>query len=225
MELIKRVQFTKEQLIEAALEDIAAISDALQCYMPCAANKSLQKSLVLKEIALASLNAKPIGAFHIADQQVGATTDYIKDGEWPICNGVIEVYAAPPAPVVPKTLPCSVELKPGLIIGKGCKTETLLTALKRRADYYAELEALTPEQRAEHDAGIAEFIESFGNSGQLNSPVITEGWVMVPKEPTRQMMAQGHFAMKGTDRGKFRRIYQAMITAAPALNKGGINAE
>ncbi|EAY2062661.1 hypothetical protein HQS73_000497 [Salmonella enterica] len=104
MELIKRVQFTKEQLIEAALEDIAAISDALQCYMPCAANKSLQKSLVLKEIALASLNAKPIGAFHIADQQVGATTDYIKDGEWPICNGVIEVYAAPPAPVVPEGL-------------------------------------------------------------------------------------------------------------------------
>lgn len=67
MELIKRVQFTKEQLIEAAQEDIAAISDALQCYMPCAASKSLQKSLVLKEIALASLNAKPIGAFHILD--------------------------------------------------------------------------------------------------------------------------------------------------------------
>lgn len=58
-----------------------------------------------------------------------------------------------------------------------------------------------------------------------NSPVTPDDWVMVPKEPTRQMMAQGHFAMKGTDRGKFRRIYQAMITAAPALNKGGINAE
>lgn len=97
MELIKSVQFTKGQLIEAAQEDIAAISDALQCYMPCAANKSLQKSLILKKIALASLNAKPIGAFHIADQQVEATTDYIKDGEWPICNGVIEVYAAPSA--------------------------------------------------------------------------------------------------------------------------------
>lgn len=58
MELIKSVQFTKGQLIEAAQEDIAAISDALQCYMPCAANKSLQKSLILKKIALASLNAK-----------------------------------------------------------------------------------------------------------------------------------------------------------------------
>ncbi|EDQ4409303.1 hypothetical protein C9H29_000613 [Salmonella enterica subsp. enterica serovar Thompson] len=107
----------------------------------------------LARIALASLEAEPIGAFHIEDQQVSGTTDYIKDGEWPIDNGVIEVYAVPPAPVVP------------------------------------------------------------------------DDWVMVPKEPTRQMMAQGHFAMKGTDRGKFRRIYQAMITAAPDLNKGGINAE
>ncbi|EAB7564279.1 hypothetical protein BXE05_08520 [Salmonella enterica subsp. enterica] len=57
--------------------------------------------LKLARIALASLEAEPIGAFHIADQQVGGTSDYIKDGEWPIDNGVIEVYAAPPAPVVP----------------------------------------------------------------------------------------------------------------------------
>ncbi|EHF0526079.1 protein Eaa [Salmonella enterica] len=55
----------------------------------------------LARIALASLEAEPIGAFHIADQQVDGTSDYIKDGEWPIDNGVIEVYAVPPAPVVP----------------------------------------------------------------------------------------------------------------------------
>ncbi|EOD0167994.1 hypothetical protein ACA852_000114 [Salmonella enterica] len=58
-----------------------------------------------------------------------------------------------------------------------------------------------------------------------NASIIPDGYALVPVEPTRQMMAQGNFAMKGTDRGKFRRIYQAMITAAPALNKGGINAE
>lgn len=57
-------------------------------------------------------------------------------------------------------------------------------------------------------------------SKEQPAPVVPDDWVMVPKEPTRQMMAQGHFAMKGTDRGKFRRIYQAMITAASALNKG-----
>lgn len=57
------------------------------------------------EIALASLEAEPVGAFHIAEQQVDGTSDYLKDGEWPIDNGIIEVYAAPPVPVVPAALP------------------------------------------------------------------------------------------------------------------------
>lgn len=59
----------------------------------------------LAQIALASLEAEPIGAFHIAEQQVDGTSDYIKDGEWPIDNGIIEVYAAPPVPVVPEEKP------------------------------------------------------------------------------------------------------------------------
>ncbi|ENT4659208.1 hypothetical protein ACP4O4_000735 [Escherichia coli] len=59
----------------------------------------------LARIALASLEAKPIGAFHIAEQQVDGTSDYLKDGEWPIDNGTIEVYAAPPVPVVPEEKP------------------------------------------------------------------------------------------------------------------------
>lgn len=118
-----------------------------------------------------------------------------------------------PAPIVPETLPCSVELKPGLIIGKGCKTETLLTALKRRADYYAELEALTPEQRAEHDAGIAEFIKSFGNSEQLNSPVTPDDWVMVPKEPT-QAMINAWLSEVANWRGHVAG-YKAMLAAVP----------
>lgn len=59
----------------------------------------------LARIALASLEAEPVGAFHIAEQQVDGTSDYLKDGEWPIDNGIIEVYAAPPVPVVPAALP------------------------------------------------------------------------------------------------------------------------
>ena len=47
---------------------------------------------------LAVREAQPIGSFHIRDQQVEATTDYVKDGEWPIDNGEILVYSAPPAP-------------------------------------------------------------------------------------------------------------------------------
>ncbi|MGE5989848.1 hypothetical protein ACQJ21_27250 [Klebsiella michiganensis] len=68
-----------------------------------------------------------------------------------------KLYRHAQQPVVPATLPCSVELKPGLIIGKGCKTETLLTALRRRADYNADIDAMTPEERAEHDASMKAF--------------------------------------------------------------------
>lgn len=84
-------EFTKEQLIEWARERKSQAED-----FPGVENA--EKDLFLAEIALASLTAKPIGAFHIANQQVDGTTDYIKDGEWPIDNGVIEVYDALPAP-------------------------------------------------------------------------------------------------------------------------------
>lgn len=57
----------------------------------------------------------------------------------------------------PETLPCPVLLEPGLRFGKGVTTRTMLGALQRRAEYYAELNAMTPEQRTEHDARIEEF--------------------------------------------------------------------
>lgn len=69
------------------------------------------EQMELARIALASLEAEPIGAFHIAEQQVDGTSDYIKDGEWPIDNGIIEVYAAPPIPVVPEEKPMPNPLK------------------------------------------------------------------------------------------------------------------
>lgn len=151
-------QFTKEQLIGHAQRRCEVIEEIIADPSTDPVSRDhYGREVVMGKIALASLTAEPIGAFHIADQQVEGTTDYIRDGEWPIDNGVIEVYAAQPVSVVPATLPCSVELKPGLIIGKGCKTETLLTALQRRADYYAEIDAMTQEERAEHEANIEAF--------------------------------------------------------------------
>jgi len=37
----------------------------------------------------------------------------------------------------------------------------------------------------------AAMLQSFGNSEQLNSPVIQDGWVMVPVEPTEDMVIAG----------------------------------
>ncbi|BEL73957.1 hypothetical protein H3H12_22975 [Serratia marcescens] len=65
-----------------------------------------------------------------------------------------EYFAAPPAPAVPERLPCPVHLLPGLKFGEGVPTRSMLDALVRRAEYEAELEAMTPEQRAENDARL-----------------------------------------------------------------------
>ncbi|EGH3020215.1 DUF551 domain-containing protein [Salmonella enterica] len=96
-------EFTKEQLIEQAKKNIEVLRVAVE-RVPGASDAAVIH-LKLAEITLASLEAKPIGAFHIAEQQVDGTSDYLKDGEWPIDNGIIEVYAAPPVPVVPAALP------------------------------------------------------------------------------------------------------------------------
>lgn len=74
--------------------------------------------------------------------------------------------------VVPEILPCPVFLDPGLKFGKGVHTQCMLDALNRRAEYHAELDAMTPEQRAEHDAGIAEFKTMLGGGFRdLSQPV------------------------------------------------------
>ncbi|MCY4765255.1 DUF3850 domain-containing protein [Klebsiella aerogenes] len=68
-----------------------------------------------------------------------------------------EPVIAQPAPEYPETLPCPVFLVPGMRFGKGVKTRLVLDAIQRRAEHYAELEAMTPEERAEHDANIEAF--------------------------------------------------------------------
>ncbi|HFT4686268.1 TPA: DUF551 domain-containing protein [Klebsiella pneumoniae] len=71
---------------------------------------------------------------------------------------VTPLYRYPqPAPEYPETLPCPVLLEPGMRFGKGVKTRLVLDAIQRRAEQYAELEAMTQEERAEHDANIEAF--------------------------------------------------------------------
>ncbi|MCM7508483.1 DUF551 domain-containing protein [Enterobacter hormaechei] len=125
-------------------------------------------------IALASLEAEAV-----AEVCEGFTLRYIGHGPAPKSGVRIgdRLYIAPPAqvsaPDYPETLPCPVMLEPGLRFGKGVPTKTMLGALQRRAEHYAELEAMTPEQRAKHDAGMKEFA-SMLQGADSNSP---DGWV------------------------------------------------
>ena len=119
----------------------------------------------LARIALASMEAKSRKLFTCSgcgaeglDEPLESKCHCNEDGaHW--VESV--VYTAPPAPVsvpdFPEILPCPVILEPGLRFGKGVPTKAMLGALQRRAEHYAELEAMTPEQRAKHDAGMKEF--------------------------------------------------------------------
>lgn len=113
-----------------------------------------------------------------AAQRDGGNLGYAMSDAVKVIDGVL---------AMPATLPCPVHLEPGLKFGKGVRTQCMLDALRRRADYYAELEAMTPEQRAEHDAGIAEFKAMFGTS-KLDSfkiPAVPEELLSAMEEVLR----------------------------------------
>ncbi|MBI0768903.1 hypothetical protein HCH91_06040 [Escherichia coli] len=163
----------------------------------------------LARIALASLEAKPIGAFHIAEQQVDGTSDYLKDGEWPIDNGIIEVYAAPPIPVVPEEKPMPNPLKMYAVDAVAAIAEVRGWNACRAAMLQGK-----SEQPQNAQQNIPENIPGG------NSPVTPDGWVMVPKEPT-QAMIKAWLSEIANFRGHAAG-YRAAIEAAPQLevNRG-----
>ena len=143
------------------------------------------EQMELARIALASLEAKPIGAFHIAEQQVDGTSDYLKDGEWPIDNGIIEVYAAPPVPVVPAALPENDD-EDGHDIDYLEPSEVY--ALGRTAGWNACRAAML-QGKSEQPQNAQQNIPENIPGG--NSPVTPDGWVMVPKRLTAENGAKG----------------------------------
>ncbi|MXC86548.1 hypothetical protein FQ002_13275 [Escherichia coli] len=183
------------------------------------------EQMELARIALASLEAEPVGAFHIAEQQVDGTSDYIKDGEWPIDNGTIEVYAAPPVPVVPAALPENDDedgqdidyLEPSEVysLGRTAGWNACRAAMLHGAEPVSQTYKL-PVNTPCQDAPAHIWLQTAGvwpEDGELseltwcshnqhhddtlyvradlvngNSPVTPDGWVMVPKELTPEMM-------------------------------------
>ncbi|HHT7407860.1 TPA: DUF551 domain-containing protein [Klebsiella pneumoniae] len=114
-----------------------------------------------------------------------------------------------PAPEHPEVLPCSVLLEPGLRFGKGIKTSTMLAALARRAVYESDMAALSPEERAEFQAGIEGF-----------KALIAQPVPVVPEEKpipnTLSMYAVDAVAAIAEVKG-WNACRAAMLAAAPQL--------
>ncbi|WP_423732310.1 hypothetical protein [Hafnia paralvei] len=99
MELTKRYPFTREQLIERAQDAIAAITEDLQLNMSNEAHELFRKSLAVAEIALAALEAEPVGyinihtgVFHKPEWMVGDDLDralyFPVFGTYPLLGGI-----------------------------------------------------------------------------------------------------------------------------------------
>ncbi|EIV0089485.1 DUF551 domain-containing protein [Escherichia coli] len=200
---------TREWL-QQAINDYESVRDEL----PFGLDDYQGNILAALRIALASLEAEPIGAFHIAEQQVDGTSDYIKDGEWPIDNGIIEVYAAPPVPVVPAALPENDD-EDGHDIDYLEPSEVY--ALGRTAGWNACRAAML-QGKSEQPQNAQQNIPENIPGG--NYPVTPDGWVMVPKEPT-QAMIKAWLSEIANFRGHAAG-YRAAIEAAPQLevNRG-----
>ncbi|HCO4983676.1 TPA: hypothetical protein N8Y00_003119 [Escherichia coli] len=140
----------------------------------------------LARIALASLEAEPVC---VIDQ---SNLDYLKSGSdadvWPASRaemGDVLLYrSATPAPV---SVPAAMEMDD---------------------DFDSAFEH---GKAVGWNAYRAAMLQLFGNSEQLNSPVIPDGWVMVPEDPTHEMLEAGDEQFGTYD------VYRRMIEAAPKL--------
>lgn len=155
-----------ERVIEALQRSIQYQNGGDMAYVIADAIKGLEELLVSKEAA-----SEPVPDEEL-DQMIWRLE---RDGMTPkLLSLMRELRECRKAkPVVLEALPCPVFLEPGLKFGKGVRTQCMLDALNRRAEYHAELDAMTPEQRAEHDTGIAGFKSMLlGNGEQHQNPLV-----------------------------------------------------
>ncbi len=140
---------------------------------------SPQDVIALTEYCLAGMDDKPV--VYASEE----TLAYAENGELllrvlsqPSGDATIPLYRnAQPSQEYPETLPCPVILEPGFRFGKGVGTHLVLRALKNRAERYAELDAMGPEARTEHDDAISELREKlwFGVSAKTVVQVTLPG--------------------------------------------------
>lgn len=195
-------EFTKEQLIEQAKTRMEANRYLLTRLPPESATvKEVAMNLAIDAIALASLEAQAAGFIvrHKGTGKFGSwlhpKADWFKSDEYE----VLKAYTAPPAPV---SVPDEVSWED------------------------------VPEEITEDDMALASaWAHGFNQcrSAMLqgvggNSPVTPDGWVMVPAEPTAEMLQSGisaHYERSQIqihDRpapGPMECAYVAMLAAAP----------
>ncbi|MEG5986760.1 hypothetical protein [Enterobacter kobei] len=195
---------TKEQLRERAREKVKSLEFAVTQTAFADSRTELEEELELARIALASLEAEAV-AFRSKlkpSSAIGSEhwdyTEHRQPDAFELESCVIErLYTAPPAPVSVPTFDEWLEIRGNKPLGW-----------------------VKDAMRESYDACRAAMLQ--GAAG--NSPAIPDGWVLVPVEPTAEMISSGiaaHYERSQIqihDRpapGPMECAYVAMLAAAP----------
>lgn len=149
---------TKEQLRERARAKVKSLEFSITQTAFADSRAELEEELELARIALASLEAEPVGEVVLGEydgcgcHQDARVACIAADGQadWENFKDGTRLYTAPPAPVsVPDAMEMDDDFDSAFEHGKAVGWNAYRAAM----------------------------LQSFGNSEQLNSPVIPDGWV------------------------------------------------
>lgn len=133
---------------------------------PGAVNEDAAMALAAMKLALASLEAEK-GAEPVAKVETVGVCWYADNGVSRKPALGTELFTAPPAPMLPEEMP------------KGLAGQIVSLLAHNIGDKFLAQKIW--------NACRAAMLQSFGNSEQLNSPVIPDGWKLVPVELTGTM--------------------------------------
>ncbi|OEG92353.1 hypothetical protein AN674_0209920 [Enterobacter kobei] len=164
-------------------------------------------------IALASLEAEPVAWAHrLINKRNGVVHPWVYGSaeacpsEGDIFNiEVMPLYTVPPAPVsVPAAMEMDDDFDSAFEHGKAVGWNAYRAAMLQGAENVESRCTIQTVPALDSSPKIAE-------SRCSNSPVIPDGWVMVPEEPTHEMLEAGDEQFGTYD------VYRRMIEAAPKL--------
>ncbi|MGM8437166.1 hypothetical protein ACS6IV_13110 [Enterobacter hormaechei subsp. xiangfangensis] len=221
------ITFTKEQLIASAHARIEFAEMMLAGELEPLKERTWSIELELARIALASLEAEPVAYMYKDNLHADARFSlHTRFGNWSQEDineyeiTEIPLYTAPPAPVsVPDAIHSQGEKSASddyYALGwNACRA-----AMLQGAEPVTTANKLPFEQWLSQQTGTIDvecgcvMTEVFFHWLRVayeagNSPVIPDGWVMVPEEPTHEMLEAGDEQFGTYD------VYRRMIAASP----------
>ncbi|GAB7454154.1 hypothetical protein OUHCRE13_37800 [Enterobacter roggenkampii] len=219
-------EFTKEQLIERLQHRISVASGFPE-------SEKAQMDLELARIALASIEAEAYGYVHKAAYEQAGSCGLSSDHEaYRDSPTHIAVYTVPPAPVALTSGYSDFEE----IWSSSTHPLTQDDEMKDFAwDIWNACRAAMLQGARNHPEDNLDMVDHSGDANEKgNSPVIPDGWVLVPVEPTEDMIVNGfesepdesfsdereweaYDAMSGCQQAahRARLCWAAMLAAAP----------